>query len=100
MGSALYQNLFRGKKKETDTRINWNDNPIPEEDKVNHPEYKNVMKAMDGYENFKATNIGVLGRMTKAEKSTQRDNYFKKFIQNKTITYKGQKYSSQALVPD
>ena len=34
MGSALYQNLFRGKKKDTDTRVNWSENPIPEKDKV------------------------------------------------------------------
>ena len=43
MGSALYQKLFRGKKEDKDTRVNWNDNPIPEKDKVKHPQYKKAM---------------------------------------------------------
>ena len=100
MGSALYQNLFRGKKKDTDTRENWNDNPIPEKDKVKHPQYKKAMEMIKKYNNFEAKDNGMLGSMTNSQKESQKNKFFKDSLETPTITYNGKSYSLQALISD
>ena len=100
MGSALYQDLFRGKKKDTDTRVNWSDNPIPEKDKVKHPQYKKAMEMIKKYNNFEAKDDGRLGSMTNSQKESQKNKFFKDSLQTPTITYNNKSYSLQALIPD
>lgn len=100
MGSALYQNLFRGKKKDTDTRVNWSENPIPEKDKVNHPQYKKAMEMIKKYNNFEAKDDGRLGGMTQSQKNAQKNKFFKDSIQTPSITYNNQSYSLQSLISD
>jgi len=100
MGSALYQKLFRGKKEDKDTRVNWNDNPIPEKDKVKHPQYKKAMEMIKKYNNFKAKDPLGFGSMTKSEKETQKNKFFKDSLETPTITYNGKSYSLQSLISD
>ena len=100
MGSALYQNLFRGKKKDTDTRENWSENPIPEKDKVNHPQYAKAMSMIKKYNNFKAKDNSGFGSMTNSEKETQKNKFFKDSLETPTITYNGKSYSLQSLISD
>ena len=100
MGSALYQKLFRGKKEDKDTRVNWNDNPIPEDDKKAHPQYAKAMSMIKKYNNFKAKDPLGFGSMTKSEKETQKNKFFKDSIETPTIKYKGKPYSLQALISD
>jgi len=100
MGSALYQKLFRGKKEDKDTRVNWSDNPIPEKDKVKHPQYKKAMEMIKKYNNFTAKDDGMLGSMTTSQREKQKDKFFLDSIQTPTIEYKGKPYSLQALISD
>jgi len=100
MGSALYQKLFRGKKEDKDTRVNWNDNPIPEDDKKAHPQYAKAMSMIKKYNNFKAKDPLGFGSMTKSEKETQKNKFFKDSLETPTITYNGKSYSLQSLISD
>ena len=99
MGSALYQKYI-GKKEDKDTRVNWSDNPIPEEDKVKHPQYEKAMSMIKQYNNFKADSSGRLGGLTNSEKKRQKNEFFRDSIETPTITYNGRPYSLQALISD
>jgi|UPI00048DB496 hypothetical protein len=100
MESALYQKLFRGKKEDKDTRVNWSDNPIPEDDKKAHPQFKLAMQRINKYNNFEAKDDGMLGSMTTSQREKQKDKFFLDSIQTPTIEYKGKSYSLQSLIPD
>ena len=100
MGSALYQKLFRGKKEDKDTRVNWSDNPIPEDDKKAHPQFKLAMQRINKYNNFEAKDDGMLGSITTSQKEKQKNKFFKDSIETPTIKYKGKSYSLQALISD
>lgn len=86
MGSALYQDLFRGKKKDTDTRVNWNDNPIPEGVKETHPKFKLAMQRIEKFSGMKD--------------SPEKTKFFRDSIETPSIKYNGKSYSLQALIPD
>jgi hypothetical protein len=99
MESALYQKYI-GRKEDKDPRVNWSDNPIPEDDKKAHPQYKKAMSMIEKYNNFKAKDDGMLGSMTKSQKTAQKNKFFKDSIETPTIKYKGKSYSLQALISD
>ena len=100
MKSGLYQK-FIGKKEDKDPRVNWSDNPIPEDDKKAHPEYKKAMKLINQYSKMTGgENASGFGSMTKAEKTANKNRFFKDSIQTPTITYNNKSYSLQALIPD
>ena len=67
-------------------RVNWSDNPIPENDKKAHPKFGQAMK-----------NINTFSKMKPGEKATQ---YFKKNLEGPAIKYNSKTYSLQALIPD
>jgi len=99
MESGLYQK-FIGKKKDTDTRVNWNNNPIPEGDKKTHPQYEKAMSMIKKYNNFEANSSGRLGGLTNSEKKSQKNKFFKDSLETPTIEYNGKSYSLQALISD
>ncbi len=86
MGSALYQKLFRGKKEDKDTRVNWSDNPIPEDDKKAHPQFKLAMQRINKFSGMKD--------------SPEAQEFFRDSIEKPTITYNNKSYSLQSLIPD
>ena len=86
MGSALYQNLFRGKKKDTDTRVNWNEYPINEEDKVKHPKYKKAMSLINDHDAI--------------ADSPEKTKFFIDSLETPTIKFNNKSYSMQALLSD
>ena len=85
MGSALYQR-FIGKKKDTDTRVNWNDNPINEEDKVKHPKYKKAMSLINKHDAM--------------VDSPEKTKFFIDSLETPTIKFNNKSYSMQALLSD
>ena len=85
MGSGLYQR-FVGKKEDTDTRVNWSDNPIPEDDKKTHPKFKLAMQRIDKFSGMKD--------------SPEKTEFFRDSIETPSIKYNGKSYSLQSLIPD
>ena len=85
MGSALYQK-FVGKKEDTDTRVNWNDDPIPEGDKKTHPKFKLAMQRIDKFSGMKD--------------SPEKTEFFRDSIETPSIKYNNKSYSLQSLIPD
>ena len=67
-------------------RVNWSDNPIPEDDKKTHPKFSQAMK-----------NIDTFSKMKPGKKATE---YFKKNLEGPAIKYNSKTYSLQALIPD
>jgi len=67
-------------------RVNWSDNPIPEGDKIKHPDFKKAQ-----------TNIDIYSNMKDPKKRLQ---YFKDNVEGPAIRYKDRTYSLQALIPD
>jgi hypothetical protein len=64
---------------------NWGDNPIPEPEKIKHPDYKRAM------ENIKAYN------KMETEGSTE---FFRDSLETPVIKHKGKNYPLIALVSD
>lgn len=67
-------------------RVNWSDNPIPEDDKKTHPKFSQAMK-----------NIDTFSKMKPSKEATE---YFKKNLEEPAIKYNSKTYSLQALIPD
>ena len=70
----------------TNKRVNFSDNPIPEGDKIKHPDFKKAQ-----------TNIDIYSNMKDPKKRLQ---YFKDSVEGPAIRYKDKTYSLQALIPD
>ena len=86
MESGLYQR-FVGKKEDTDTRVNWNDNPIPEGmPKETHPKFKLAMQRIDKFSGMKD--------------SPEKTEFFRDSIETPSIKYNNKSYSLQSLIPD
>ena len=97
MGSSLYQKFISKEPKiKTEKldevvvtgrgRVNWSDNPIPEDDKKKHPKFAQAIKAIDTYSGMKG--------------GPKADDYFRKNIEEPAIKYNNRSYSLQALIPD
>ena len=85
MKSGLYQKYI-GKKEDKDTRVNWSDNPIPEEDKLKHPKIKLAMQRINKFSGMKD--------------GPEAQKFFQDSLVTPTIKYKGGSYPLQALIPD
>ena len=79
MESALYQKYI-GKKEDKDTRVNWSDNPIPEDDKKAHPQFKLAMQRINKFSEMKD--------------SPEKTKFFRDSIETPSIKYNNSsKYS-------
>ena len=65
---------------------NWSDNPIPEDEKIKHPDYKRAMK-----------NIKAFNKKIGTEGSTK---FYRDSLETPVIKHKGKNYPLIALVSD